>query len=92
VKYTPSGVAGVTIADIEPQRDARGLFWRSFLQTLAHNADVVCQGSGRYQPSGEQGFRWDDPQFGINSPLPVSVNSEKDANSPLLKPVRSAAS
>jgi dTDP-4-dehydrorhamnose 3,5-epimerase-like enzyme len=91
VKYTPSRV-GVTIADIEPQRDDRGSFSRSFFQTLTGNAEVVYQGSGRYEPSEEQGFRWDDAQFGIKWPLPVSVNSEKDANSPLLKPVRSAAS
>jgi dTDP-4-dehydrorhamnose 3,5-epimerase len=67
VKYSPTGVAEVTIVDIEPQ------------------------GSGRYEPSGEQGLRWHDPQFGIKWPLPVSVNSEKDANSPLPKSVRSAA-
>jgi dTDP-4-dehydrorhamnose 3,5-epimerase-like enzyme len=92
VKYTPSGVARVTTADIEPQRDDRGLFSRSFFQNLADNADVFYQRRGRYEPSGEQGFRWHDRQFGIRWPLSVSVNSEKDANSPLLKPVRSAAS
>jgi dTDP-4-dehydrorhamnose 3,5-epimerase len=52
----------------------------------------VAKVSGRYEPAGEQGFRWEDPQFGIKWPSPVSVMSEKDANWPLLKPVRSAAS
>lgn len=30
MKYTPTGIAGVTIVDIEPQRDDRGFFARSF--------------------------------------------------------------
>jgi dTDP-4-dehydrorhamnose 3,5-epimerase len=30
VKYTPTGVAGVTIIDIEPHRDDRGSFSHSF--------------------------------------------------------------
>lgn len=182
MKYTPTGVAGVTIIDIEPHRDNRGFFSRSFcagefaeygllssvartnisysyargtvrgmhrqlppyaeamlvrctrgaivdvavdvrpesrtygkhvmvqlsadnrralflppyvahgFQTLADNTEVIYQISGRYAPAGEQGFRWNDPEFGIAWPLPVSVISEEDANWPLLEPVGSAAS
>jgi dTDP-4-dehydrorhamnose 3,5-epimerase len=174
VKYTPTAVAGVTIIDIEPHRDDRGFFSRSFcahefaeygllakvvqtsisynyargtlrgmhrqvppyaeaklvrctrgaivdvavdvrpdsstygkhvmvqlsadnhralflppyvahgFQTLADNTEVVYQVSGQYEPAGDQGFRWDEPEFGIKWPLPVSVISEKDANWPLL--------
>jgi dTDP-4-dehydrorhamnose 3,5-epimerase len=61
-------------------------------QTLADNTEVLYQVSGRYEPSEEQGFRWDDPAFAIKWPLPVSVISDQDANWPLLASVRSAAS
>jgi dTDP-4-dehydrorhamnose 3,5-epimerase len=53
-------------------------------QTLEDNTDVLYQVSGPYEPDGEQGFRCDDPQFGIKWPLPVTVISEKDASCPYL--------
>jgi dTDP-4-dehydrorhamnose 3,5-epimerase len=182
MQYTPTDVAGVTIVDIEPDRDDRGFFSHSFcanefatyglhpnlaqtslsynyargtlrgmhrqvyphaeaklvrctrgaivdvavdvrpesrtygkhvmvqlsadnrralflppfvahgFQTLADNTEVLYQVSGLYEPSEEQGFRWDDPAFAIKWPLPVSVISEKDASWPLLASVGSAAS
>lgn len=182
MKYTPTEVAGVMIIDIEPHRDDRGFFSRSFctnefagygliatvaqtnisfnyargtvrglhrqvpphpeaklvrctrgaivdvavdvrleshtygkhvmvelstdnhralflppyvahgFQTLVDNTEVIYQVSGPYAPAGEQGFRWDDPEFGIEWPLPVTVISGKDANWSLLAPVGSAAS
>jgi dTDP-4-dehydrorhamnose 3,5-epimerase len=61
-------------------------------QTLTDNAEVLCQVSGPYAPAGEEGFRWDEPEFGIEWLLPVTVISEKDANWPLLESVRSTAS
>ena len=61
-------------------------------QTLADNTEVLCQVSGSYAPGSEQGFRWDDPKFGIEWPLPVTVISEKDASWPLLVQVPSVAS
>ncbi len=185
MKYTPTEVAGVTIIDIEPHRDDRGFFSRSYcagefaefglisnvaqtnisynytrgtirgmhrqvppypeaklvrctrgavvdvaldvrpesrtygrhvmvqlsadnhralflppyvahgFQTLDDHTEVIYQVSGPYAPAGEQGFRWDDPEFGIAWPLPVTVISEKDSSWPLLHPaapVGSAAS
>jgi dTDP-4-dehydrorhamnose 3,5-epimerase len=59
-------------------------------QTLADDTEVLYQVSGPYAAVGEQGFRWDDPAFGIAWPLPVSVISDKDANWPLLDEVGSA--
>lgn len=56
-------------------------------QTLADNTEVLCQVSGRCAPAEKQGFRWNDPGFGIEWPLPVSVISEQDANWPLLASV-----
>jgi len=74
----------------------RALFLPPFVahgfQTLADNTEVLYQVSGTYEPAGEQGFRWDDPEFAIKWPLPVSVISEEDANWPFLASVRSAAS
>jgi dTDP-4-dehydrorhamnose 3,5-epimerase len=61
-------------------------------QTLADNTEVLCQVSSSYAPASEQGFRWDDPAFGIMWPLTVSVMSEEDASWPLLVPVASVAS
>ncbi len=60
-------------------------------QTLAANTEVLCQVSASYAPDSEQGFRWDDPKFGIEWPLPVTVISEEDASWPLLVPVASVA-
>lgn len=54
-------------------------------QTLTDGAEVVYQVSAPYTPGAEGGLRWDDPAFGIDWPLPVSVISEKDANWPLLQ-------
>jgi dTDP-4-dehydrorhamnose 3,5-epimerase len=174
VKYTTTTVAGVTIIDIEPHRDHRGFFSRSFcadefvsyglisevsqtsicfnhtrgtvrglhrqvppyaeaklvrctrgaiadvavdvrpesetygkhvmvelsaenrralflppyvahgFQTLVNDTEVMYQVSGRYEPASEQGFRWNETEFGIKWPLPVTVMSEKDASWPSL--------
>lgn len=74
----------------------RALFLPPFVahgfQTLADNTEVLYQVSGVYDPDDEQGFRWDEPEFGIEWPLPVSVVSERDARWPLLASVRRAAS
>ena len=74
----------------------RALFLPPFIahgfQTLADNTEVLYQVSGAYASEEEQGFRWDEPQFGIDWPLPVSVISDRDASWPLLASVRRAAS
>lgn len=56
-------------------------------QTLADDTEAMYQGSGPYEPRGEQGFRWDDPEFNIAWPLPITVISEKDASWPLIAEV-----
>jgi dTDP-4-dehydrorhamnose 3,5-epimerase len=56
-------------------------------QTLADNTEIVYHVSDACPPASEQGFRYDDPEFGIVWPLPVTVISEKDASWPLLVPV-----
>jgi len=61
-------------------------------QTLADNTEVLYQVSGVYDADEEQGFRWDDPEFGIEWPLAVTVVSERDANWPFLASVKRAAS
>jgi dTDP-4-dehydrorhamnose 3,5-epimerase len=57
-------------------------------QTLEPDTEVTYQVSGRYVPGGEEGFRHDDPAFGIAWPLPVRVISAKDAAWPLLEGAR----
>jgi dTDP-4-dehydrorhamnose 3,5-epimerase len=52
-------------------------------QTLVADTEVAYQVSGRYAPQGETGYRYDDPAFGIDWPLPVAAISDKDACWPL---------
>jgi dTDP-4-dehydrorhamnose 3,5-epimerase len=56
-------------------------------QTLADDTEAMHQVSGPYEPRCEQGFRWNDPEFGISWPLPITVISEKDAGWPLIAEV-----
>ena len=53
-------------------------------QALTDSAEVLYQVSTVYAPGFEQGYRFDDPSFGIDWLLPVSAISEKDATWPLL--------
>jgi dTDP-4-dehydrorhamnose 3,5-epimerase len=55
-------------------------------QTLEDATAVYYQVSEFYTPEAERGIRWDDPQLGIDWPLPVSVISAKDQAWPLLDP------
>lgn len=48
-------------------------------QTQVDQTEVTYQVSGPYAPASERGYRWDDPQFGIRWPLPVTEISDKDA-------------
>ncbi len=49
-------------------------------QTLEDNTEVIYQVSEFYTPSAEKGALYNDPAFGIEWPLDVSVISDKDAN------------
>jgi dTDP-4-dehydrorhamnose 3,5-epimerase len=109
VRCTRGAIVAVAV-DVRPQSNSygdhvmvqlsadnrRSLFLPPFIahgfQTLADNTEVLYQVSGAYDIEEEQGFRWDDPQFGIDWPLPVTVISDKDANWPLLASVGRAAS
>ncbi|WP_369132382.1 dTDP-4-dehydrorhamnose 3,5-epimerase [Modestobacter sp. I12A-02662] len=48
-------------------------------QTLTDDTEVLYMVSVPYAPGAEMGFRYDDPAFGVEWPLPVSVISDKDA-------------
>lgn len=67
----------------------RALFLPAYVahgyQTLVDDTEVLYQVSGPYAPGAEDGYRHDDPAFGIAWPLPVSSISEKDASWPLLE-------
>jgi dTDP-4-dehydrorhamnose 3,5-epimerase len=54
-------------------------------QTLADNSEVCYQMSATYSPESARGVRWDDPAFGIEWPLSVSVISERDRTHPFLE-------
>lgn len=47
-------------------------------QTLEDDSEVLYQVSAFYAPEAEAGARYDDPAFGVEWPLEVSVISDKD--------------
>ncbi len=51
-------------------------------QTLVDATDALYQVSEFYTPGAEGGLRYNDAQFGIEWPLPVSVITTKDAGWP----------
>ena len=53
-------------------------------QTLADETEVFYQVSEYYHPESARGVRWDDPAFGIDWPLEISVISERDRSHPLI--------
>lgn len=53
-------------------------------QSLVDDTEVMYLVSGPYVPGAEQGYRWDDPAFDIEWPLPAMSISEKDAAWPLV--------
>ena len=54
-------------------------------QTLSDNAEVHYMLSQIYSPQHARGIKFDDPDIGIVWPLPVTVVSARDENSPTLK-------
>jgi dTDP-4-dehydrorhamnose 3,5-epimerase len=52
-------------------------------QTTEPLSEVFYQVSSSYNPASERGVRWNDPAFGIEWPLPVSVISKKDESYPV---------
>lgn len=59
-----------------PQRFAHGY------QVLRDNTDVTYQMSEYYSPETEGGCLYDDPRFGLNWPMEVTVISERDQHFP----------
>ena len=51
-------------------------------QTLEDNTEVTYLISEFYSPGSASGFRWNDPFFGIEWPLPVAKISEQDTQWP----------
>ena len=51
-------------------------------QTLSDNTEVSYRISESHHPESARGVRWNDPAFGIQWPLPVSVISKKDSEYP----------
>ncbi|WP_017301135.1 dTDP-4-dehydrorhamnose 3,5-epimerase [Nodosilinea nodulosa] len=54
-------------------------------QALTDDAEVIYQVGEFYSPGYEQGIRYDDPTFGIEWPIPVTVISDKDSKWPPFK-------
>jgi dTDP-4-dehydrorhamnose 3,5-epimerase len=47
-------------------------------QTLTDNAEVFYQMSEFFHPKCARGVRWDDPEFGIEWPIPSKIISSRD--------------
>jgi dTDP-4-dehydrorhamnose 3,5-epimerase len=56
-------------------------FAHGFL-TLADDTDVFYHMGDFYQSEGSRGFRWNDPTFHIDWPVPPAMISERDRNYP----------
>ncbi len=56
-------------------------FAHGFL-TLVDNTEVFYQMSEFYMPEYARGVRWNDPAFGIQWPIDISIISEKDRQFP----------
>ena len=52
-------------------------------QTLRDDTEILYQMSGFYAPERGRGVRYDDPRYGIEWPLPLTVISPKDRAWPL---------
>jgi dTDP-4-dehydrorhamnose 3,5-epimerase len=53
---------------------------------LSETADVLYRCSAYYDPAAEAGFRFDDPDVGIEWPAGIEYEtSERDRNAPLLR-------
>lgn len=52
--------------------------------TLENNCSVFYQVSQFYFPDSERGFRYDDPAFKIDWPIPPKIISEKDRSHPFI--------
>jgi len=55
--------------------------------TLEDNCEVIYKCSNTYAPESDSGIRWNDPEIGINWPMPATTIPElsaKDAAQPLL--------
>ncbi len=57
-------------------------------QSLADDTEVFYQMSQAHAPQAAAGFRWNDPAFGIEWPLDVSVISPRDRSFPDFRPDR----
>lgn len=56
-------------------------------QTLEDDSELLYQMFESYSPEHARGVRWDDPELGIDWPLPNPIISERDrAYPPLAKP------
>ncbi|MFQ5449803.1 MAG: dTDP-4-dehydrorhamnose 3,5-epimerase [Nitrospinaceae bacterium] len=53
--------------------------------TLSDTAELLYKCSDYYNPAGERGIRWNDPDIGIEWPIQNPILSEKDKNLPLFR-------
>jgi dTDP-4-dehydrorhamnose 3,5-epimerase len=60
-------------------------------QTLVDDTEVAYQTSAMFAPESGRGFRYDDPAFGLEWPLAVTVISRRDREWPDFEPLQPPA-
>lgn len=60
-------------------------------QVVSETAEIEYKCTDYYDPEGEAGLVWNDPEVGIQWPLPDPVLSDKDQMLPTLAQIRSRA-
>ena len=56
---------------------------------LSEIADLAYKVTAEYAPELDTGIRWDDPELGIEWPLPDPLLSQKDLELPFLREIKS---
>lgn len=54
---------------------------------LSEEAEVLYKASNEYSPEHDAGFRWDDPEIGVDWGIKDPLVSEKDAKMPFLREI-----
>jgi dTDP-4-dehydrorhamnose 3,5-epimerase len=91
VDLRPSSPTYLKHAAIELTQDNRKMLYvpegcAHGFQTLVDGTEVAYQMSEYYSPDCSTGHRWNDPAFGIDWPLAVSVISQRDSSYPDFSP------
>lgn len=76
---------GVTLSEDNKQQLYIPPGFAHAFQVVSESADVEYKCTDYYDPGGEGGVRWDDPDLAIDWPVAEAIVSAKDQQLPLLR-------